>query len=162
MARLLGVLFFIACSASCSSTPVESISVGDKIDVTGIENQHGQSFADPSSIELLMYVNGKAARNVILPSLEKIDVSCMNEGRVAYVADISGMPTLISRLIALPRMRDYPYTIWLDHDGESTERLPAKEASVSLLDIEQGKISAVEFVDEEARLTERLNPLCAN
>lgn len=160
MTRLFCILFFIATTASCASNPVVSVSVGDAIDVTALESQHGEIFDNPATIELLMYVNGMAARDIVLPALEKIDVTCMNEGRVAYVADISGMPALISRLVAVPRMRDYPYTIWLDYDGASTERLPAKEANVSLLDIKQGKIANIEFIDEESMLTKRLSRLC--
>ena len=81
-----------------------------------------------------------AAKDVARASIEKIDLQCLTEGRVAYVADISGMPSIISHLVAVPRMRDYPYPIWLDYDGASTERLPIEEANVSVIDIERGKL----------------------
>lgn len=159
MNRLLSILL-IASAASFASTQKDPISIGDSVDVTALKNQHGESFDNPSTIELLLYVNGMAARDIVLPTLESIDITCMNEGRVAYVADISRMPSLVSKFIAVPRMRDYAYPVWLDYDGESTERLPRGEAGVSLMDIEQGKVTRIEFINEASRLTERLKSRC--
>ncbi|WP_193165842.1 hypothetical protein [Microbulbifer hainanensis] len=136
------------------------ISVGDILDVTALENQHGKFFENPSALELLLYVNGMTAKDVARASIEKIDLQCLTEGRVAYVADISGMPNIISHLVAVPRMRDYPYPIWLDYDGASTKQLPVKEGNVSVIDIEQGKITNMEFISEESILTKRLISRC--
>ncbi|WP_158678975.1 hypothetical protein [Pseudoalteromonas sp. T1lg75] len=136
------------------------IAVGEVLNVTALENQHGDAFEDPATLELLLYVNGMTAKEIARASIEKIDVQCLTAGRVAYVADISGMPIIISHLVAVPRLRDYPYPIWLDYDGASTERLPVKEGSVSVIDIEQGGITKIEFIAEESILTERLSRHC--
>ncbi|EGG99482.1 hypothetical protein imdm_1044 [gamma proteobacterium IMCC2047] len=57
-------------------------------------------------------------------------------------------------------MRDYPYPIWLDYDGSSTEQLPVERGNVSVIDIEQGKITNIEFIAEESILTKRLFSRC--
>lgn len=160
MLRLFYILFLIVSTTSCSTTQVKLVSVGEVLDVTALENQHGKLFENPSSLELLLYVNGMTAKDVARASIEKIDLQCLTEGRVAYVADISGMPHIISHLIAVPRMRDYPYPIWLDYDGSSTEQLPVEEGNVSVIDIEQGKITNIEFIAEESILTKRLISRC--
>ena len=161
MSRLLSILIFIATLASCASTPsVPPVTVGDAIDVTALKSQHGESFDDPSTLELMLYVNGMAARDIARASIKKIDIACLNEGRVAYVADISGMPSFITSLIAVPRMREYPYPMWLDYDGAGTDRLPAKDRSVTVMDIEQGQFTSIEYIAEESALTQRLSSHC--
>ena len=160
MVRLFCILFFIVSTTSCSTSQVKFISVGEVLDVTALENQHGKSFENPSALELLLYVNGMTAKDVARASIEKIDLRCLTDGRVAYVADISRMPSIISHLVAVPRMRDYPYPIWLDYVGASTEQLPVEEGNVSVIDIEQGKITNIEFIAEEPILTKRLISRC--
>ena len=37
----------------------------------------------------------------------------LEKNSAVYVADISGMPSLISKFIALPKMKKYPFSVLL-------------------------------------------------
>ena len=160
MTRFYLGFFLIVMITSCSTTQVKLISVGETLDVTQLENQHGESFENPSDLELLLFVNGMTARSVVRASIDNIDLQCLVEERVAYVADISGMPSIISNFVAVPRMRDYHYPVWLDYDGEITEQLPVVEENVSVIDIDQGKVTNITYITDISLLTKRLSKVC--
>lgn len=155
---LLAITILI--STGCAATSVTPFSVGDSVDFADLENQHGEPFKNNTAMTLLLYVNGMDAKEIVRESLEKINLQCMDDGQLVYVADISGMPSIISKLVAVPRMRDYPYPIWLDYDGASSEQLPAKDNMVSVISVEQQKITNIQFAADEAALTNQLVPLC--
>lgn len=162
MIRKFCIVLFVLLTASCSTTQMQPVSVGEAISVAGLEDQHGKSFDSPSNLEMLLYVNGMIAKDLARTSIKKVNVQCLTKGRVAYIADISRMPSIISYLVAVPRLREYPYPIWLDYEGASTGRLPASEASVTVIDVVQGKITGIDFIAEESILTKRLIGHCGS
>jgi hypothetical protein len=69
-----------------------------------------------------------------------------------YVADISKMPGLVSRLIAIPRMRRRPYPVLLDREALTIRRFPATGGRVTAVHLAEGRITAIEQLDSEATL----------
>ncbi|MNP63693.1 hypothetical protein D3C76_1591220 [compost metagenome] len=68
-----------------------------------------------------------------------------------FVADIQRMPALISKLFAIPAMRDYNYRVMLDREGQVASRYPGQEGKVLWLQLEQGAlVSQQEFADAKA------------
>jgi hypothetical protein len=61
------------------------------------------------------------------------------------------MPALISKLFAVPAMRDYSYRVLLDRDGRMASRYPGQEGQVQWLQLEQGVlVSQRAFTDAAA------------
>lgn len=163
MKKSFGIFAAVVMSVvtGCAATPVVPFSqVGDSIDLSKLNNQHGTPYSSSEKKNIVMFVHDMKAKKLISKSLEKINLNCLTDGQVSYVADISGMPSFISSFIAVPKMRKYPYPIWLDKEGTSTQALPVKEDSVSLISLEQHKISDIQFVEDEASLTKQLVSLC--
>jgi hypothetical protein len=89
---------------------------------------------------------------------EVIDKSCKEAattGRLALVLDISRMPSLVTTMFALPGFRARAFPILLARDKAPVDFLPLKEASVTVLTLEAGKVIAIDYADNEAAL-ERL------
>ena len=104
----------ISVITGCAATPVVPFSeVGDAVDLSKLNDQHGAAYINPEAKNLLLFVQDMKAKKIISKSLEKINLNCLSDGRVSYVADISGMPSFISSFIALPKMRKYAYPIWM-------------------------------------------------
>ncbi len=147
-------------SSGCVSNPVAPLSIGQQVDFKQLEDQNGNDFVHQDTMKLVLYVNGMSARDLVRESLDTINTDCMTEGRVVYLANISTMPSLISRLIAIPRMRDYSYPIWLDRDGFATEVLPVQEDAVTVLTIDHQTITGTDYFSEVLALSERLAQKC--
>jgi hypothetical protein len=61
-----------------------------------------------------------------------------------YIADISGMPRIISKLFALPKMRKRPYPLLLDRSGEATERIPDVDGQATLVYLAALRVARIE------------------
>lgn len=157
----LVLLLTIVGSAGCAANaPVQPLSIGQQVDFSLLEDQRGNAFVHQQDMKLVLYVDGMKAKNLVRDALVDVDQSCLNEGRVVYLADISGMPSLISSLIAIPRMRNYAYPIWLDRTGLATEALPVQDDAVTVLTLDAQAIKAVDFVPDTPTLLQRLRTEC--
>lgn len=158
---LLSCLFVLFATSACSqSKPVEYLAIGNQVDFSLLEDQYGHPFKHEDVMNTVLYVNSMRAKKITRDALEGIDLSCLDGGRVVYLADISGMPGLISTLIAVPRMRNYPYPIWLDRSGVATDALPVQDDAVTLLTVEQQAITRIEFLAGATALLPRLQAEC--
>jgi hypothetical protein len=95
---------------------------------------------------------------MIIMSFEKAVSSDLNERlktkksdylatyNTKYVADISGMPSIIAKLFALPKMRKYNYSIYLIQDEEQSKVFPRKEEMLTLLKMKNNKIDSIEYM----------------
>ena len=66
-----------------------------------------------------------------------------------YIADISAMPSLISKLFALPKMRDYGYPVLLNRNEDFAEKFDHQEGKLTVYRLKEGKIVSVEFIDAD-------------
>jgi hypothetical protein len=87
--------------------------------------------------------------------IEKTYKDAALAGRLALVFDISRMPSLVTTMFALPGFRARPFPILLARDQASVDYLPRKEASVTVLTLETGKVIAIDYAKNKADL-ERL------
>ena len=156
LAVVLGSLLVSA----CSSAPVTPLTIGNEVDFSALEDQFGHTFTYEAVMNTVLYVNNMKAKNLVRDSLAELDVECLRQGKVVYLADISGMPTLISKLIAVPRMREYAYPVWLDYNGLATGALPVKDDMVTVLQVEKGAIRSLEYETDVNGLLARLRPVC--
>jgi hypothetical protein len=80
----------------------------------------------------------------------------LERAQAVYVADISGMPSLIANTMAIPRMRKRPYPTLLDRSGDVTAAFPSQPGQATLLRLERLQIQAVLYVDSVSQLREAL------
>jgi hypothetical protein len=65
------------------------------------------------------------------------------ERRLIYIADISGMPAMVTRMFALPKLRDLPFQVGLVQNSEVTGHLPRKPKEVTLISLEDQRVHAL-------------------
>ncbi len=75
----------------------------------------------------------------------------LQKHHAAFIANISGMPSIITKLFALPKMRDYKHTILLIYDENDT-RFIKKEEMSTVYKIENGVIKDILFVKDKQSL----------
>ena len=161
MKRALQLLLWLPLLAACASAPpVTPIALGEKVNFARLKDQFGNPFENPGAIEYLVFSDemesSRAARN----SFQQVDSVCYESGRLVFVSNVSGMPRLITKLVAVPKMRKYGFPVWLDYDGEATEALPVKEDHVSVIYVHNSHVTQIHFVKEEQALQNKLIALC--
>lgn len=163
-ARLPSIFMFLlplTLMAGCASRPaVEPLAIGSQVDFSMLEDQHGRAFTHERNMQTLLFVDSMDGKDLVRDVLDELHLSCLEGGRVVYLADISGMPAIISKLVAVPRMRKYAYPIWLDYTGVATDQLPAEEGAVTYVHLKGAAVQSIDFVDEAETLRARLQPQC--
>jgi hypothetical protein len=89
---------------------------------------------------------------VLRETLDGAGADSLAARNAVYVADVSGMPALVTRLFALPSMRKRPYRILLDRDGTATRELPQASGKVTVLRLEGLRITEVSYADTPGAL----------
>jgi len=98
-----------------------------------------------------------AAGDVVKAALGDTEQRVLDERGLVYVADISGMPAVISRMFAIPKMRKRPYRVLLDRDGAVVRDLPRVEGRPTLVALDRLRIVRIEHpasAEELKRATE--------
>ena len=85
-------------------------------------------------------------------ALADVEEGALEQVNALYIADISGMPALVSRLFAVPAMRRRPYAMLLDRDGSKTQRLPDAPEKATVIFLEQAKITRVLHLETPAEV----------
>jgi hypothetical protein len=76
--------------------------------------------------------------------------------RAAFIADIHGMPRVITTLFALPRMRSYAYRVLLIDDAAMATRFPHRAGEVTVLRLRELQPVATEYVRDASALARAL------
>ena len=94
------------------------LAVGNDLPTLKIKDQFEKEHTLNANIKTILFASDKATsdmlRDYLLPLSEKENI--LEKNNAVYIADISGMPSLISKYIALPKMKKYPFSILLLDD----------------------------------------------
>ena len=125
-----------------------------------LEDQFGNTFRFAEHMELLIFTDDMQSSRDVRDAMGDVAPGCYEQGQLVFIADISGMPRLVTRLIALPKMRDYGFPIWLDYEGDATGALPVKDEFISMISIQNGAITDIDFVVGSDAVLNAIGPLC--
>ncbi|MCF6147435.1 MAG: hypothetical protein E3K37_02130 [Candidatus Kuenenia sp.] len=140
VSMMIFMLFFCAYVVNA-----EPYAVGSQIPSISLSDQHEQKRTVDKTIRLIIFSNNKVGSDIVRDSLNGVDEEYLTTHKTIYIADISGMPGLIRKLFAFPKMRKQPYSIYLDDGPSFTRDFPAEENKVTLLYLNNLKIQAIEF-----------------
>lgn len=163
MTRTFPLLFIALATALTACVPHKQtgyLDIGNRLDFRQLVSQHGAPFGDIDQVQLVLYADSMAASRMAHKVLSTYDPACLNQGKVVFVGDISGMPAFIARVAAIPLMQSYPYPVWLDYDGIATKNIPVQPKQVSLIDAEDGRLVAIGYAHTDVALHTALALYC--
>ena len=126
----------------------------DRLPPISLEDQHDQTRAIGPSTRIILFSRDMDGGKLLRTALEGAPEGHLASRNVVYVSDISGMPSLVATMFAVPSMRGRPYPMLLDRTGEATARLPDVEGKATLIFLSDLEIERVEHADdaEEVRV----------
>lgn len=145
-------LFLIA------SFPVFSASyeVGDKLGIISLTDQYEKTGHINDTSRVILFSRDKSGGKLISDALSQMPKQYLIDQHIVYISDISGMPGLISKYIAIPSMRKKNYPILLDKEGKVTARFPDKENTATLIFVESLKIKNIKYLQSVADIVQLL------
>lgn len=149
-------LLLVLSSLMAFSLNATVLTQGQTMPIIGLQDQHDILQQVNSNTQRILFSRDMAGSKIIQASIEALGGKLPEN--VIYIADISGMPSIISKLFALPKMKKYSFPVALDKEGEITSTLPSKEDNASLINLDNMKITEVQFFDTAKSLEKALKP----
>ncbi|MDR5897546.1 hypothetical protein QC823_00870 [Halomonas vilamensis] len=141
---LLSGLLFSA--VSWAQTP---LAVEDALSEATLPDAHGNEYQIPyPGLRYLLFSDDMDGNELMEQAFGGLDKGEFTAAGLAYAADISGMPGLIARFIAVPSLRDYPFRVLLARDESTLAHIPREEGRVTVLTLTaDGTVSHIRFVN---------------
>ena len=131
---------FLALSAIASS-----LTVGNTLPTLKIKDQFEKEHVVDANIKTIIFSASKSEGTTIKEFLLTKDKDYLTTNKAVYVADITGMPSIITSLVAMPKMKAYPFSVLLVDDSNKG-LFPVKEDMISIISLDSGKITDVKYV----------------
>ena len=137
---------------------VEPAGVGQALPELGLTDQHERPGEVGAGTRLVLFAPDRESSELAHGVLEEMGGETLEQAGVRYVADISAMPGLVTRMFALPKMRDYSYSMLLGREAADTAMLPRRDGALTLIELEAGSVTDLSYVGTEADLRAALAP----
>ncbi|PWE22478.1 hypothetical protein [Aliarcobacter skirrowii] len=148
MFKKLLLATFLALGLNAASLNVDSSIIDIKI-----KDQFDKVHTLNESIKTILFASDKSTsdmlRDYLLPLSEKENI--LDRNSAVYVADISGMPSLISKFIALPKMKKYPFSVLL-LDDTNKDNFVKEDGKIIVYSVVDGKITNIEKISSKEEL----------
>ncbi len=150
MKHLLIILLFLL-----SALHAQDLTIGSKI-----QTLNSFDFETPKSRKMKIPLNTK----IVLIAFDKDTGALVNEylntqnkyflqrRKAIFIADINKMPTVITNMFALPKLREYKHLIYLHYSDKLESFVPKKDEKVSVLKFEDQQLKEITYISTKAEL----------
>lgn len=141
--RLITVILMTMSSSLC----LANLTVGQAISLPQLEDQFEQPHALQASTNWLLFAHDMESTNIVREALKGQTTDSLNKAGIQFVADISGMPGLISKFVAMPRLRKLDYSIGLAKEQALLLSIPRTDDMATVMELNEGEIESITTVD---------------
>ena len=141
-----------------SIASAEPLAVGSTLPRTELPDQHGEVRVIDDSVRVVVFSRDMDAGKVVRAAVEKAGPDLFDRNGAVYVVNITGMPTIIRSLFALPAMRRRPYRILVDADGAKTADFPGGATYPTVMVLDQRKVASLSYPASADALIALLEP----
>jgi len=120
----------------------QAVEVGERLAPWTLQDQHDQAYSLNDQTRILLVARTMDGAKLVKAALADRPKGYLEERNAVFVADIQRMPELISKLFAIPAMRDYSYRVLLDREGSVATRYAGAEDKVLWLQLDKGQVVA--------------------
>jgi len=153
------VLLLASLSPYATAAEPESLGVGDSLPEFSLEDQFGVLQVVDASVRVVLFSRDMEGGELLKTGLEHLPEGALSAAQIVYVSDISGMPRLIARMFAFPKMRKRAYPMLLDRTGEWTALLPGTPGRATFIHLDRLQIREIEELSSADTVQRRIDEL---
>ncbi|WP_419769810.1 MAG: hypothetical protein ACNI3C_10805 [Candidatus Marinarcus sp.] len=143
------LLLFLVVSLSLLANPLKT---GDKLESVLNFSDQFDNIHELNTLNNKVIVSfEKGTGKLVNEFLSQKDKNYLTTHNATFIANISGMPSIITKLFALPKMKKYKHTILLIYNEDNT-MFPSHEGEITLLSIKNSVVQSIEFIKNEEEL----------
>jgi NADPH-dependent ferric siderophore reductase len=109
-----------------------------------------------ASTQQVIFTAEKSVSDLLSQVLGAEGKTTLTQAHAVVVADISAMPAMISRLLAIPKLRELPFSMALVRDASTVADLPRRKGAATVLTLDKGQVTQVQYLQSEAELRQAL------
>lgn len=129
---------------------------GDALPPIALKDQHEKALAIARDTKLIFFTAEMGGSRLMTKALAALPPTVLKDRNAVYIADISDMPGLVSNIFAVPKMQREAYPVGLIRDAKDGTILPRRPGAVTVLRMDNGKISAIEFAQDVQQISRQL------
>ncbi|PHR53995.1 MAG: hypothetical protein COA44_14615 [Arcobacter sp.] len=135
-----------------SAESLELNSLLSSINNYKYETPQGRQMKVPKSTRLVIFAFEKDTGALANDFLGTQDPFYMSKHRAIFIADINRMPTIITNMFALPKMRKYKHLVYLHYEDQFENYIPHKEEQLTLARFKEGKVESITYISTTKEL----------
>ena len=145
----------------CSSRPkgVESvIKVGKTLKPFTLNDQFEKPHTLTPDVKKIIFVFAKKSGHTVRKYFNTKPVDYLKNHHYVFVADVSGMPSIIYKMFAKSDLQKHKYPIWLIFDSKNSAKFvnEKNEDKIMVVTLDNLKIKKVQFFDDVEGLKKAL------
>ncbi|KXG83493.1 hypothetical protein [Pseudomonas mosselii] len=115
-----------------------AVQTGETLAPWTLLDQYDQPYSLGADTHILLVARDMDGAKLVKAALAEQPKGYLEARGAVFVADIQRMPALISKLFAIPAMRDYSYRVLLDREGRVASRYAGEQGKVLWLSLDNG------------------------
>ncbi len=131
---------------------VQAVENGERLVPWTLNDQFDRSYTLDEQLRVLLVARSMAGSKLLGAALEGRPQGYLEARHALFVADISRMPSLVGKLFAIPKMRDYSYRVLLDREAQVVPQYAAPEDGVLWLQLDRGVLRGRKVFTDAAAL----------
>lgn len=151
--RLLAGLVALMLPLAAGAAP---LLPGASLPSLSLEDQHGKTVSTRAGTRIILFAADKAASDLINEVLAAQPDGVLDTLNAVYFADISAMPALVTRMFALPALREMPFAVGLGRDAAQLADLPRQKGAATIMRVADGKVATIEYARNASQLMQAI------
>jgi hypothetical protein len=127
------------------SVAFANFQVGDKLPSITLKDQFGKTMKIDANDKMLLLTFEKEVAIKTADLLKTKPKGYLKAQHIKYISDISKMPSFITSMFALPKMKKYPFSVMLI-ENDLGSSFAKKEEKITVYILEKQKIASIQFV----------------
>ena len=128
---------------------------GSLIELPELKDQFGNVQTLSPDANWLIFTHDRASGELVDEAIGDRGDAELEAAGIQYYADISGMPGMVTRFIAMPAMKKLAYSMIISRDDELAH-LPRQEDLVTLMRVRNRELVSIEFIASAAELQAKI------
>jgi len=135
----------------------EQIQIGSRLQGFELEDQFGKPHSIQKMPRTLILTFEKKTGAFVNQFLTRQGSRYLAEHDALYIADIARMPSLITTMFALPKMRKYTHTILLAYGKDFQKHFPIRDGMATVIRFDPSStVTGFAFVSSEEELQKEI------
>ena len=152
-AGVAAAVFAALLAAAAEAAPV---APGAALPALVLADQHDRPWRIERTTRLVLFAADKVASDRVTEFLRPLGPEALTARGAVFLADIHAMPALVTRMFALPTLRELPFAVGLGRDATLTADLPRRSGQVTAFVLEGGVVADLRYLETAADVAQIL------